>query len=359
MIIIHVYIATLGRAVTTSATAADTLRPMLREYLDARAPVTTALTDPDRTGDFTAAFQPATLLIPEQFDGAGGTSADAITVAAESARALLGGEVLAHLLASAAIAWAPPGAERGELLTGIAAGDVRASAPVWTTLDCPDLTDSVLAGFPVSHVVVFDRTTGELRLRCLQIAPEMIRIGGGMDPTRPVGRIPADAPGTDLARGRDAEQVLARYVAFARAALAAEQVAGARRCVELTVTYAGQRTQFGVPIATFQAVKHACAMMHIDTCEAEALAALAAAAADGPDARSSLLADQAKALASQSFVAVARSAIEVHGGVGFAWEHPVQLFYKRALVTAACFGRPAELYAAIAANIQAELTSSF
>jgi alkylation response protein AidB-like acyl-CoA dehydrogenase len=120
--------------------------------------------------------------------------------------------------------------------------------------------------------------------------------------------------------------------------------------VELTVEYAGQRTQFGVPIGSFQAIKHTCAAMHVDTTEAEALAELAAGAAGDGDEHSLLLADQAKALASETFSSVARRAIEVHGGVGFAWEHPVQLFYKRSLATSAWFGRPAELYAAVGAR---------
>jgi alkylation response protein AidB-like acyl-CoA dehydrogenase len=357
MIIIHVYIATLGRAVTAATADADTLRSVLREYLDAHAPVTAAITDPGRTGAFVAAFRPASLLVPEQFGGDGGTASDAIAVAAESARTLLGGEVLAHLLAAAALVWAPESGLRADLLAGLASGEVRATAPVWTAPDCPQLTDTVLASFPTSHAVVFDRADGELRLRWVAATREMIKLRSGMDPTRPIGRVAlnGDHAGADLARGSDAERVLARYVAFARAALASEQVAGARRCVEMTAEYALLRTQFGVPIATFQAVKHACATMHVNATEAEALAARAAAAAD-VDPRGARLADEAKALASETFIAVARSAIEVHGGVGFAWEHPAQLFYKRALVTAACFGRPTELYAQLAAQSQPSLT---
>jgi alkylation response protein AidB-like acyl-CoA dehydrogenase len=334
---------------TAAPADADTLRSVLREYLDARAPVTAAVTDPGRTGAFVTAFAPALLLVPEKLGGDGGTASDAIAVAAESARALLGGQVLAQLLATAALVWAPPSGLRDDLLAGLAAGEVRATAPVWTTADCPPLTDAVFASFPTSHAVVFDRTDGELRLRCVAATPEMIEVRSGMDPTRPVGRVRLadDLTGTVLAHGTDAERVLERYVAFARAALASEQVAGARRCVDMTAEYALLRTQFGVPIATFQAVKHVCATMHVNATEAEALADRAAAAAD-VDPRGSRLADEAKALASEAFIAVARSAIEVHGGVGFAWEHPAQLFYKRALVTAACFGRPAELYARIA-----------
>ena len=334
--------------VMAGPTEQDSLRAVLRDYLEERAPVTAALTDPGRTHAFAATFEPAGLCVPAEFGGAGGSAADAVAVAAESGRALLGGEILAQLLATAAAVAAPPSAERGDVLTALASGAASATAPVWTTPELPHVSETVLAAFPVSHVVAFDCSSGELRLVWAEIGPDSVELLGGMDPTRPLGRISPEvlSTGAELARGDEAADALGRYVAFARAAIAAEQVAGARHCVELTVKYAGQRTQFGVAIATFQAVKHTCATMHIDVTEAEALVALATAAAGEPGSDAARLAAQAKALASEAFASVARSAIEIHGGIGFAWEHPVQLFYKRALVTSAYFGRPDGLYAA-------------
>ena len=390
MIIIHVYMATLERGMTAVAEA-GVLRQLLREYLDGNAPVTAALTDSGRTAGFVRAFQPSALLVPEEFGGAGGSLTDAVTVAAESGRALLGGQVLGDLLAAALLRWAPPSARRADLLTRLAEGSASVAAPVWTSPECPGFTGTVLTAFPATHALVFSAADGGLSLLCAELTPEAVTAQGGMDPTRPLGRLNPDALNPDalgpdaldpgalgpgvrdgaaaIARGRDAEELLRRYLALARTALAAEQAAGARRCVEMTVAYAHQRIQFGVPIATFQAVKHTCATMHIDTAEAEALAALAISAVGsdsastagdastagsgstaGNGSRTARLADQAKALAAEAFIAVARSAIEVHGGVGFAWEHPVQLFYKRALVSAAYFGRPAARYAALAAR---------
>ena len=329
----------------------EELRSALRAYLDRNALVTGALTDDKRTESFMRAFDAGALLVPEEFGGAGGSPADAAVVAAEAARALLGGEVLAALLGAAVAAWAPASQARQELLAGIASGSTRVTVPVWTTAAGGEADSHVLGGFPAHKVLVFLRAAGEFRLRCADVTADMVRTRNGIDPTRPLARLELapGTPGTDLAVGATAERLLARYIALAHAILAAEQVAGARRSVELTVGYASQRTQFGVPIASFQAVKHACATMHVNTCEAEALAALAALAVGGAgegDAAGFRLAAQAKALASEAFTSVARSAIEVHGGVGFAWEHPVQLFYKRSLATAAYFGRPAELYAA-------------
>jgi alkylation response protein AidB-like acyl-CoA dehydrogenase len=346
---IHVYMAMFSGNLMAGPTEQDSLRAVLRDYLAERAPVTAALTDPGRTRAFAAAFEPAGLLVPAELGGAGGSATDAVAVAAESGRALLGGEIIAQLLATTAVVAAPPGEERDDALTALASGAATATTPVWTTPRCPQVSETVLGAFPVSHVVGFDCSSGDLRLVWAEIGPDSVEVLGGMDPTRPLGRISPDvlSAGAELARGDEAEAALSRYVAFGRAAMAPEQVAGARHCVELTVEYAGQRTQFGVAIATFQAVKHTCATMHIDTTEAEALVALATAAAGEPGPHAARLAAQAKALASEAFVSVARSAIEIHGGIGFAWEHPVQLFYKRALVTAVYFGRPDDLYASV------------
>lgn len=323
------------------------LRSALRAFLDRNVPVTAALADDTRTESFMRAFDAGALLVPEKFGGAGGSPTDATVVAAEAARALLGGEVLAALLGAAVAAWAPATQARQELLAGIASGTTRITVPIWTTAAGGDADIHVLGGFPAHKVLVFLQDASELRLRCADVTADMIRNRNGIDPTRPLARLELapGAPWTDLAVGATAERLLARYTAFGHAMLAAEQVAGARRCVELTVGYAGQRMQFGVPIASFQAVKHACAMMHVNTCEAEALSALACAEAGQEDTAGFRRAAQAKALASEAFMSVARSAIEVHGGVGFAWEHPVQLYYKRSLATAAYFGRPAELFA--------------
>src|SRR6202012_695198 len=109
---------------------------------------------------FAEAFQPSALLVPEECGGAGGSPAYAVTVAAEAGRALLGGQVLADLLAAAALRWAPPSAPRADLLTQLAAGSAPIAVPVWTTPDRPGFTSTVLTAFPATHPLLFSAAAG-------------------------------------------------------------------------------------------------------------------------------------------------------------------------------------------------------
>jgi alkylation response protein AidB-like acyl-CoA dehydrogenase len=108
--------------------------------------------------------------------------------------------------------------------------------------------------------------------------------------------------------------------------------------VELAVDYAKQRVQFDRPIGSFQAVKHRAADMHLDTESLRNAVYYAAWAIerDHPDA--SLAASMAKAYASDAFRRVAASGIQVHGGIGFTWEHDMHLYFKRAKASEVAFG---------------------
>ncbi|KAA9105891.1 acyl-CoA dehydrogenase family protein [Microbacterium rhizomatis] len=133
--------------------------------------------------------------------------------------------------------------------------------------------------------------------------------------------------------------------------LAAEALGGARHCLEITLTHVKQRSQFGRPIGSFQAVKHRLAD-HAVAIEATAsLVALAAAIADDPDAdpaQISVAASVAKAHSSETFTAVAGDSIQLHGGIGFTWEHQAHRYFKRAHVTARYWGSAASHRARIA-----------
>lgn len=337
---------------TSVRPGSDSVRSVLRDYLLRQAPIAAALTDTRRTETFRETFLPASLLVAEEFGGAGGSISDALDVAAEAGGALLGGSVLGGLLSTYALTVASPSAERDVLLNGIAANRVRLGAPLWLTSAGRDDAPLVFADAAATHALLFAGAGEAARLVVIDLAGAGLGELEGIDPTRPLARLRNDeGAGVVLATGIAAQRSRARYVAFARVALAVEQGAGARRCIELSVDYARTRTQFGVPIASFQAVKHTCATMHVDCVEAQSLTDVAAAAAAesiGDPERAARLAASAKALMSEAFTSIARSAIEVHGGVAFAWEHPVQLFYKRALATSAYFGTPAEHYLEIA-----------
>ena len=131
---------------------------------------------------------------------------------------------------------------------------------------------------------------------------------------------------------------LARALDVAAIALAAEQVGGADRALEMAVEHAKARVQFGRPIGSFQAVKHACAGMLVDVEMARATAYYAAyvAATDGGEL--GVASAHAKAAASDAYLRCAGQSIQIHGGIGFTWEHDAHLHFKHARATATLLG---------------------
>ena len=125
------------------------------------------------------------------------------------------------------------------------------------------------------------------------------------------------------------------------AALASEQVGGARRVLNMSVEYAKIREQFGRPIGSFQAIKHKCADMLLEVETATSAARAAGAAITDSSDEASLLASLAKSHCSEAFSHAATENIQVHGGIGFTWEHPAHLYYRRAKSTEMLLGTPA------------------
>ena len=150
----------------------------------------------------------------------------------------------------------------------------------------------------------------------------------------------AGTPARLIGDASDGWPVIQDVLRTAAILLAAEQVGGASRAVEMAVSYAGLRVQFGRPVGSFQGIKHLCADL---LTEAEAarsaayygLSALATGSADLPVAAS-----LAKVYCSQAYTRIASDAIQVHGGIGFTWEHPAHLYFKRAKASESLFGTP-------------------
>lgn len=130
--------------------------------------------------------------------------------------------------------------------------------------------------------------------------------------------------------------------------LAAECVGGAQKCLDMTLEYAGQRVQFGRPIASFQAIKHRCADMFI-LIEGARSAVYAAAVAPPEDKTEAAII--AKAYATDAFFKVAGDAIQMHGGIGFTWEYPLHFFFKRARANRSMFGSSERDYDRLANSI--------
>ena len=156
------------------------------------------------------------------------------------------------------------------------------------------------------------------------------------DITRPVARLRLAQAPCRAARRRTADQI-GRVLDVARVLLAAEMLGGAEACLAMAVEYARTRRQFDRPIGSFQAVKHACAemMIEIDATRAAVMYA-AMSAASGDELR--IAGPLAKAQAADTYAQCAGSAIQVHGGIAFTWEHDLHLYFRRAKTTQALFG---------------------
>jgi alkylation response protein AidB-like acyl-CoA dehydrogenase len=162
-----------------------------------------------------------------------------------------------------------------------------------------------------------------------------------MDQTRKQARIEFFAAAARLVGAEGgADRVLSRTLDLAAVALAAEQVGGAQRCLDMSVDYAKNRIQFGRPIGSFQAIKHKCAdmLMEVESAKSAAYYAVWAAAEDSEELP--VVASLAKSYCSEAYFHAAGENIQIHGGIGFTWEHDAHLYFKRAKSSELLLGDP-------------------
>lgn len=163
-----------------------------------------------------------------------------------------------------------------------------------------------------------------------------------MDQTRKQSEVVLD--GVKVGRERIIGQVdmgwpiLRKVLHIACAALCAEMVGGAQRVLDISVDYAKERVQFGRPIGSFQAIKHKCSEMMLQVESAKSAAYYAAWAIDEDVPEAPLAVSMAKAYCSDAYRYTAGEGIQVHGGIGFTWEHDMHLYFKRAKFSEFTFG---------------------
>ena len=166
-----------------------------------------------------------------------------------------------------------------------------------------------------------------------------------LDLTRAMARLSFDAvPATVIGTDGDGASIIGRVLDVAATGLAAEQAGAARRCLEMSTQYATTRFQFGRAIGSFQAVKHKCADMLVQVELAQAASREAARLAAEGDAGFPAAAAAAHAVCSRAFMFAAAENIQVHGGIGFTWEHPAHLYFRRAKSAQLLFGGPGAYY---------------
>jgi alkylation response protein AidB-like acyl-CoA dehydrogenase len=177
-----------------------------------------------------------------------------------------------------------------------------------------------------------------------------------LDMTRQLCDITLDgAPGRQVAVGPAAEAAVSAGLAAGAAILAAEQLGLAQRCLDLTVAYVKERRQFARQIGSFQAIKHRLADLWTTITLARAASRYAAAclADDDPDAPVAVA--LAKSACCEAAVTAAQECVQLHGGIGFTWEHPAHLYLKRAKAASVVFGTPGAHREALAALVDLPL----
>jgi alkylation response protein AidB-like acyl-CoA dehydrogenase len=304
------------------------------------------------------------IAIPERFGGAGYTAVEQAIVLEEMGRSLFCGPYFASvvLAANALLLSGDEGAQR-DFLPGIASGELVATLAFTEDSGAWDSREFVLAArgdagewrLSGHKSYVLDGQHADLVLAVAQCpnGPSMFAVRGDsagllanalptMDQTRRLARlefvdVPARLVGTEGTAAGLLDQTLDR----AALALAAEQLGGAQAALDMAVDYAKTREQFDRPIGSFQAIKHRCAdlLLEIESTRAAVLYgawAVAEAATDVP-----VVASLLKAYASETFFHAAAENIQIHGGIGFTWEHDAHLYFKRASFTQQFLGDPA------------------
>ncbi len=280
------------------------------------------------------------LCLADEAGGPGLGLAEAALVFEELGRALVPGPLVASHLAAGLV----DGADSGEVVVGVVEADPVGNGEVGTDPSGTGAsgTGAVGNGGALPMVVEFLDDLDVLLVLSEQgivsLDPRSLdatRLHRPMDPLTPLWSVPALPQGSPIA-GPEIARWWLRDGAVLTAAL---QIGAAAWSTELAVEYAKQRRQFGRPIGGFQAVKHLCADMAVRTELARCAVHAAAVTVDQPDVGDAeVAAAGAKLLADEAAVANGRSCIQVHGGMGFTWDVPAHLTYKRARVLATRFG---------------------
>jgi alkylation response protein AidB-like acyl-CoA dehydrogenase len=348
------------------------LQQLVRKFCEAKSPIAEVRGLMDTEDGFDAAVWSQlgselglqSLAIPEAYGGAGYTLIEQCLALEEMGRALLCAPFFSSIVLGAnAILVGGTEEQRESLLPDIASGDVRAAlafaertdrwAPMGASTEAAadgagyrlhGSKTLVVDGHSAQLIVVSARITGSQEISLFTVdaqqAEGLTRTPlQTLDQTRKLATLDFNATPAQLLGRRDgvAAAALQRTLHLAAVCLAAEQVGGAAHCLDASVEYAKIRTQFGRPIGSFQAIKHKCAdlLVGVESARSAAYYAISAAVADNDLALASSL---AHAHCSEVFSRSASDMIQIHGGVGFTWEHDAHLYLKRAKASEALLG---------------------
>ena len=353
----------------------EMLRQSVREFLEAECPMTYVRQMMEDERGFSddqwrkmAELGWTGLIVPEQYGGAGLNMVDMVVVLEEMGKVVFPGPFLASaILGGIAIDLGGSDAQKQRWLPGLADGSLRATlAQVeesgrWDAQGIQLPAKAAGSGFTLSGTKLFVHDAHNADVLVVPVrtggaGPDGItmllverkakgvgvRVLKTMDQTRKLCEVTFDGVtvGPDAVLGTVGAgwALLDRLVDRAKVALCAEMCGGAQKVLEMSVEYAKVREQFGKPIGSFQAIQHKCAnmMVQVESAKSATYYAAWAVANDVPEAH--LAACMAKAYTSDAYRFVSAEGIQIHGGIGFTWEHDMHLYFKRAKGSEVTFG---------------------
>jgi len=349
----------------------EQLREFVRSFLDDKSPEAAVREqmDTDQGFDRDVWNQMAeqmglqALAIPEEYGGQGFGFVELIVVLEEMGRSLLCAPFFSSVVLSAnTLLLSGDDEARNAHLPGIAAGETIAALALteengrWdeagVTAEASQAGDGwtidgtksfVLDGHTADLLIVAARTAKGVSLFTVDPGSAGVTrtLLSTMDQTRKQAKIEFSAtPATLIGSDGEGWGVIEKVLDLAAVALAAEQVGGAQKCLDMSVEYAKVRVQFGRPIGSFQAIKHKCADMLLEVESAKSAAYYAGWCAAEMNDELPQVASLAKSYCSEAYFHAAAENIQIHGGIGFTWEHPAHLYFKRAKSSELLFGDP-------------------
>jgi alkylation response protein AidB-like acyl-CoA dehydrogenase len=296
------------------------------------------------------------LAIPEEYGGSGFSFAELAVVLEESGRALPRAPLLSTaVLGTSALLLSGDREACARYLPGVAAGTLTATVAGfdghgrfraepgpggWVGGGSADF---VLDGCGAGLIVVVAQTSGGPGLfACEAGAAGLARTARQvLDGTRPQALVTlTGTPLVPIGEPGSASGVVERVLDIGRAGLAAEQVGGSAHALDATVSYVRQRRQFGRQIGSFQAVKHRLADLLVEIEAARSAAAYATACVTASSGELPVAASAAKVVCSGAYSRATAEYVQLHGGIGFTWEHPAHLYVRRARSAEVLFGTP-------------------
>ncbi len=346
----------------------EELRKSVRRFLDEKSPVT----EVRRLMETSEGYDPAVwkqmgeqlglqgLAIPEEFGGSGYGYVELGVVFEEMGRNLLCAPFFATvaLAANALLASGDANAMKA-YLPKIADGSTIATVAFteangkWSEDGITATADAagnisgekmfVLDGHTANLIIVAARSAEGVSLYAVEKGAAGLETTAlsTMDQTRKQAKVTLNnTPGKLIGTAGQGWAILNKMLDKAAVAQSAEQVGGAQKVLDMSVEYAKVRVQFGRPIGSFQAIKHKCADMLLEVESAKSAAYYAMWAASEDNDELPVVASLAKAYCSDAYFHAAAENIQIHGGIGFTWEHDAHLYFKRAKTTELFLGDP-------------------